>query len=708
MRTRCSVTGPLVVKSSRMKIKYFLYVCGAVATLASCRRENPVEEVPEAAPIIRIGEEISTDAVLVKFSAPLSDTRLRDVEAAGGVKLRKMFPSTPGKEALEREFGLDRWYEAVLEEGDDVHAKAMEIARIGHVEVVEYDAIPTKSSDGRAYAAQTGTKAEGVVFNDPYLNYQWHYKNYGNPAYSKTSVAGADINVLDVWAGLSCGDPDIVVAVVDEGVKWSHPDLQDNMWVNTKEIPDNGIDDDGNGYVDDVYGFNFVTAKQAEKDAPWTDGAISWDKGQYDSRGQWQGDSGHGTHCAGTIAAVNNNGKGVAGVAGGSGKKDGCRIMSCQIFSGTGGANVSGTARAIKYAADMGASIISCSFGYTSSFSSDDDYIRRVGSAEIDAVHYFEASKNNSVLNGGIAIFAAGNDNHNFAHYPGGFYDIISVSAFGPDGLPTYYTNYGPGCNIAAPGGEAYHVVNRWESMVLSTLPSELSQLGFDGKSEKGLDYGYMQGTSMACPHVSGVVALGLSYAKKLGKTYDRDEFKRMILASVNDIDQRISTTSSKSYAYAQKDLVLAPYYHQMGTGAIDSWRLMMHIEGIPTLTAQTGKSQWIDLTSAFGTASVSLTYLKVEVPDATVSSLGLQKIEPTNAGKYPAVVDANGYAYVQFGRLYVQPSKLGSGKIKITAVGGGSHVGGGSNPPGGMEISQEISLIARDVPGGNGTGGWL
>lgn len=674
-----------------MKTKYFFALGAFALFLLSCRQESLSDDIREAAPIVRLSEDIATDAVLVKFGTALSDAEQKAVESSGGVQLQRVFPSMPGKEALEREYGLDRWYEAVLAQGDDVHAKALEISRIGNVQVVEYASLPTKSSDGAVYAALPATKADTAPFNDPLLSNQWHYKNYGNPSFSKNSVAGADVNVTDVWANLTCGDPDIIIAVVDEGVKWSHPDLKDNMWTNTKEIPNNGIDDDGNGYADDVYGFNFAVA-----------GAIEWTAAK---------NSGHGTHCAGTIAAVNNNGKGVAGIAGGSGKGDGCRIMSCQIFSGDVTANAASTARAIKYAADMGASIISCSFGYTVSFSSDDEYIKRVGSIEIDAIHYFEAPENanNPVLNGNIAIFAAGNENHAYAHYPGGFCDIISVSAFGPDGLPTYYTNYGPGCNIAAPGGEAYHLTNRWESMVLSTVTSEIPQLGTGGASNQtGLDYGYMQGTSMACPHVSGVVALGLSYAKKLGKKFDRDEFKRMILASVNDIDQRISSVSSKTYAYAQAPLTLSPYYHQMGTGAIDAWRLMMHIEGLPTLTSQIGKSQWIDLTSAFGTASVSLTYLKVEVPEATVTSLGLQKIEPTNAGKYPAVVDPSGYAYVQFGRLYVSPTKLGSGKIKISAVGGGDHLGGGSNPPGGMELVQEVSLIARDVPGGNGTGGWL
>ena len=688
-----------------MKTNKLFIVAAAGLMLFSCAQKEGLETVADLAPIVRLGDEVVPNAVLVKMQAPLDAAQMQALENEQGVQLQKVFTSFPGKEDLERRFGLDRWYEALLPETKSAEDAVKQLAALPGVELVEYESVARKEWDGMSYPGPDGaTKADGNSFNDPYLGYQWHYKNTGKASISKTAVAGADVNVADVWANLCVGDPDIIVAVVDEGVKYTHPDLADNMWVNKGEIPGNGVDDDGNGYIDDVYGFNFVTASRKNASEPWDNGAISWDV--VNEKGE--GDSGHGTHCAGTIAAVNNNGKGVAGVAGGSGNKDGCRIMSCQIFSGNAGGGVNSGANAIKYAADMGASIISCSFGYTSAFASDDNYIQRQGSVEIDAIHYFEASNNNPVLDGNIAIFAAGNNGHDYAHYPGAFYDIISVSAFGPDFLPTYYTNYGPGCNIAAPGGEAYHLVNKWDSMVLSTLPSELAQYGIDGAVQAGLDYGYMQGTSMACPHVSGVVALGLSYAKKLGKHFSRDEFKRLILASVNDIDQRIGNISEKTYAYYKSPLKMAPYYHKMGTGAIDAWRLMMHIEGLPTLTSTLGKQQWIDLTSTFGTASTSLTYLKVEVPAATAASLGLQKISPTNAEKYPAVVDANGYAFVQFGRLYVYPTQIGSGTLTITAVGGGDHVGGGSNPPGGMELAQTVSLIARDTDGGNGTGGWL
>ena len=645
--------------------------------LVSCVREAPLAEdvtAPESfeTKVVKLADEYSPSTFLVKFTAVPTT---QQVEALG-FPAKPLFISTRGNEELEHQFGLDRWYVVDLPEGTSLEKASRQAAALSEVAVVEYNHIASAPSEMAVPCPTDGalTKGTASTFNDGDLfTKQWHYDNQGNRSVSTAVYKGADVNVKDVWKLLTCGDPDIVVAVVDQGVKHSHPDLKDNMWVNTKEVPGNGIDDDGNGYIDDVYGYNFCD-----------DGPITWDIVNSDQAR----DNGHGTHCAGTIAAVNNNGKGVVGIAGGSGNKDGCRIMSCQIFSGGYGGGTTETVNAIKYAADMGASVISCSFGYKSAVPSDNAFLNLVGTAEVDVIRYFEAHKgNNPVLDGNIAIFAAGNEKQGFAHYPGAMVDIISVSAFGPDFLPAYYTNYGPGCNIAAPGGN-YNVGGN-AACVLSTLPSELY---------KGEHYGYMQGTSMACPHVSGVVALALSYAKQRGKMFTVQQFKQLIMASTKDIDKRI----------ANADASYAKYYHNVGTGAIDAWSLMMHIDGIPSSTATIGKSQWIDLTDLFGSASVSLTYLSVDVPQATIDALGLQKMDAKASGNYVPVPEGECYAYVQFGRLYIHPTKIGSGKISISMIGGGDHLGGGDNPPGGMKVTEELSIIAREGEGGNGTGGWL
>lgn len=657
-----------------------LLISGLFVLLAGCAQKQEVEESAEEAAaqaafkkkVLRWKGTAGSDFFLVKLDQIPTESVRNALKEQGVERLEPLFNLSFGDVELKKSVGLDRWFMAYPGDAALLDQVVLAVAASSHVTSIEYNVAPEITEEVQVIPVKDVplTKAASSVakFNDPLLDDQWHYINNGLMSIASTSVKGADVNVKDVWNRITCGDPSIIVAVADYGVKYNHQDLKDNMWVNPGEKPDNGIDDDGNGYVDDVYGYNFV-AKSAE---------LTWK-------------SGHGTHCAGTIAAVNNNNRGVAGVAGGSGKKDGCRIMSCQVlcskeepWSGSGSPYT--TAKAAEYAADMGASVLSCSIGYQYAFTSDNDYLQRQGSAEIDALHYFEKKANNSAVNGGICIFAAGNESEAYAHYPGAFYDIISVSAFGPDYMPAPYTNYGPGCNITAPGG---NLALSSKAGVLSTVPSEVYQS----------DWAYMNGTSMACPHVSGVVALGLSYAVQLGKTIPHDEFKRMILASTDDIDQRITKST---------DVKMAKYYHQMGAGAIDAWRLMMKIEGTPTSTAQLGVQQWIDLTSTFGTASVSLTYLNVDIPQETIDALGLKKITGTSQEKYPCVPEGECYGYVQFGRLYIHPTKIGSGKFSITVVGGGDHLGGGDNPPGGMELEQDLSIIVRDVNGGNGIGGWL
>ena len=617
--------------------------------------------------------DVCQESILVLAA---SGTTQDDLSSAleGLCTLERVFPDVPGTEAQAAAFRLDRWYKATVSEDIDIVSLAKKAAGLSCVELVEYNAMSVKASDGKVYpyTPDAVTKADGARFNDPSIKDQWHYINTGDKSVASSAYAGADINVKDAWE-LTAGDPSIIVAVVDEGVKYSHPDLAANMWTNSKEVAGNGKDDDGNGYIDDVHGYNFRT-----------NGPITWNK---------ENDSGHGTHIAGTIAAVNNNGTGVAGVAGGTGKGDGVKIMSCQIHDGSVAATGDVTAKAIRYAADMGATILQCSWGYPGFYKTDRDYAT-LYPAELDAIKYFESvlpgRKGNGLNGGGIAIFASGNDHLAYASYPGAYRDIICVSAFGPDYLPAYYTNYGPGCNIIAPGGEAFLPPgDSWKGLVLSTVCSETSD---------GNDYGYMQGTSMACPHVSGVAALGLAYAKKLGKQYTVKEFKDMILTSANEFESRLD--GQKSHV-ANSDgagtMNLGDYRNMMGTGSIDTWRLMMKIEGTSCIEAVTGKNQWLDISDAFGTSSVNLTFIGTELSNGGIS------VEVSEKGRQSLGLAED--PYIKYGRLYVHPTKAGSAKFTIKAIAGGAAAGTDSTM-GGMEVTQTVSVIARSVK--SSTGGWL
>jgi hypothetical protein len=251
------------------------------------------------------------------------------------------------------------------------------------------------------------------------------------------------------------------------------------------------------------------------------------------------------------------------------------------------------------------------------------------------------------------------------------------VTALGADYLPAGYSNYGRGCNIAAPGGDLWIGAADEEdniSQILSTCISEVSG-----------DYAWMQGSSMACPHVSGVAALGVSYAGKLGKTFTGEEFTAMLLTSVNDINQYL-TDGVKPFH--NMSINLKTYNKRMGTGAIDAWKFLMQIEGTPSVMVQAGKSCSIDLRQFFRESAKDITYLDVTFDDEARKSLGLAS-KPT----------------VKDGMLDIICMKNGSAKVKVSAIAGGGQLGGGNNI-GGTEISREISIISRGVYSNNG--GWL
>lgn len=687
-------------------MKRLIPVLTALAVL-SCTKEiqDNIPVLPQQtleAKLVGGGDgEIAPGSLLVK----LDEASLENASAVFtdmDITVSPAIPIRPKNMEVARKYGLHQWFTIEFDKQIRPEKMAEKMALIPAVRSVQYNRYlqPVRAEEAFPFDPVPVTKSGGLIpFDDPYNNSQWNLVNDGSVA--SGAAEGADVGVKDAWR-LTGGDPSVIVAVFDCGVEFRHEDLKEAVWRNEAEISGTAdVDDDGNGFIDDKYGFNFVNCFAIDNDyaagalegktQPAVDGnSVTSNKGV-----------GHGTHVAGIIGATNGNGKGISSIAGGTGNGDGVRLMSCQIFEGSAYTTDAQSAMAFIYAADNGACIAQCSYGNYNPIADDDTYLNggMLGDVEIKgspienaALKYFldPANSNHESLEGNIAVFAAGNHSNPYSCYPGALPYVLSVTAFGYDWLPGGYTNYGPGCKIAAPGGEWQGVAGTYSGMILSTgvqASIDGGYPGYDTGKGQSKNYVYMQGTSMACPHVSGVIALGLAYAKKIGKKFTREELTSLLLTSVNDIDQfNDGGTKEFNPPFSTTQTVsvdMGRFKGKMGTGAVDAWKFLMAIEGTPSILVKAGSKETVDL-SQYCNLYDSYT---INIDEASRNSLGLTSD--------PVIKD---------GRLEIECTKIGAGKIILcSAVGKDPEK---ENGIGEMAYSREISIVSRPYAAKNG--GWL
>ena len=491
--SRCFVSYPFVI-SSVILLATGIAAAGE-AKIKIDRKQGPVAPVEERklAPELQAAKAAGAKFIgATQQGAPVVDAPA-DVPLANMIQRMAAVPEVEDVAAVAAEDKVDRINELIVM----YEPAAAPQEKVGGLDVTQkYEPakfVVVKSADGFDAAELTALENDpNVKYVEP--NYLYRIPDAPNDEANANPAPAAvtpndprfgelwgmsNIHASDAWQ--TNHDSDMLVAVIDTGVDYNHPDLKGNMWTNSAEVAGDGMDNDNNGFVDDIHGFDFTNNDGDPLDT-----------------------HSHGTHCAGTIGAVGNNERGVVGV---SWK---VKIMAVQMLNPS--ATAANIARGIRYAADNGATVLSNSWGGGAFSQTIKDAITYAGTKN---ALFIVAAGNNGTDNDQLPFYPASYDNDN----------IISVANLQPnDTLWTSSCFGATSVDLAAPG-----------RLILSTIPGDT--------------YAQKTGTSMACPHVSGAVALLWSTAPH--KHLTPAQMKKLVM----DKARRLDSLSGKCVTGATLDL---------------------------------------------------------------------------------------------------------------------------------------------------------
>jgi len=444
-----------------------------------------------------------------------------------------------------------------------------------------------------------------ILPNDPYFDQQWSLFNTGQA----DGDDNEDIFAPEAWK-IQNKSPDIIVAVIDSGVRLDHEDLKNNLWVNSGEIADNGIDDDGNGYIDDIHGWNF-------------EGGKNWWIPQH-----------HGTHVAGLIAAEGNNGRGISGVTWDA------QLMCLDVMNQEPRSKTTydDLVEAIYYAANNGANVINMSLGGLILNTSMAAFKHNYTGLYYDLYN----ALNYAVDKGCVVVCAAGNETKSTERHssiPASFSSlipgVISVAAVGNTGDITQYSNYSESVTIAAPGGDER---SEYGSKMVSTW------------HEHSSSYESISGTSMAAPLVAGAAALIMQKNRSLSPA----EVEEVLTASATKSKDLQSLVQDGNFLDLEMALVYASTYDSDSTDLITGNISKDYVYRLRNMNSGrylfSSNNDEIDLITNWGWVNEGIAYASPTKPTASVhrfqTSGGVGHFYTANEQEKNIVIESTDFLY--------------------------------------------------------------